>query len=109
MAGIPPARFHADYLATYVERDVRQLAALRDLDAFQRYVALLAGRIGSAVNWSGLGADAGVSEVTAKAWSGLLEASFVAAVLRPWSANLGKRLVKHPKFFFHDTGTCLSL
>lgn len=109
VAGIPPARFHADYLATYVERDVRQLAALRDLDAFQRYAALLAGRIGSAVNWSSLGADAGVSEVTAKAWSGLLEASFVAAALRPWSANLGKRLVKHPKLYFHDTGMAAHL
>jgi predicted AAA+ superfamily ATPase len=104
VAGIPAARFHSDYLATYVERDVRQIAALRDLDAFQRYLGLLAGRVGSPVNWSSLGADAGVSEITAKAWAGVLEASFVAAPLRPWFTNIGKRLKKHPKLYWCDTG-----
>ena len=103
-SNIPAARFHSDYVATYVERDVRQIAALRDLDAFQRYLGLAAGRLGSPVNWSSLGADAGVSEITAKAWSGILEASFVAFPLRPWFANIGKRLVKHPKLYWTDTG-----
>jgi predicted AAA+ superfamily ATPase len=109
VAGIPAARFHGDYLATYVERDVRQIAALRDLDAFQRYLGLLAGRLGAPVNWSGLGADAGVSEITAKAWAGVLEASFVAAPLRPWFASIGKRLKKHPKFYWCDTGLAAHL
>lgn len=101
---IPPARWHADYLATYAERDVRSLATVRDISTFQRYMGLLAGRTGSAVNWSQLGADAGVSEVTAKAWAGLLEAGFLAQELRPWYANLGQRLKKHPKVYWSDTG-----
>lgn len=104
VAGIPAPRFFSDYVATYLERDIRQIANLRDLDAFQRYLGLTAGRLGSVVNWSKLGADTGISEVTAKAWSGILEASFVAFPLRPWHANIGKRLVKHPKFYWTDTG-----
>jgi uncharacterized protein len=104
MANIPAARFHSDYIATYIERDVRQIAALRELDAFQRYIGLLAGRIGSTINWSSLGADAGVSEITAKAWAGVLEASFVVAPLRPWFANIGKRLKKNPKIYWCDSG-----
>jgi hypothetical protein len=109
LSGIPAARFHSDYLATYVERDVRQIAALRDLDSFQRYLGLLAGRVGSPVNWSGLGADAGVSEITAKAWAGVLEASFIAAPLRPWFMNIGKRLKKHPKLYWCDAGLAAHL
>lgn len=94
----------ADYFATYVERDLRQLIELRQIDAFGRFVRLAAGRIGSTLNLQSLAADVGVSGHTAKAWLALLEASFVVWRLEPWFANLGKRLVKAPKLYFCDTG-----
>jgi predicted AAA+ superfamily ATPase len=101
---LDPAVALGDYFATYVERDLRQLIELRQLDAFRRFVRLAAGRVGQVLNLHGLAADAGVSDPTAKAWVGLLEHSFIARRLPPWHANLGKRLVKSPKLYFCDTG-----
>lgn len=65
---------------------------------------LCAGRIGQLVNLSSLGADAGVSHTTARAWLGILERSYIVFRLRPFHANLRKRLVKSPKLYFHDVG-----
>ncbi len=94
----------ADYFATYVERDLRQLIELRQLDTFRRFVRLAAGRVGQLLNLSSLAADAGVSAPTSQAWVTLLEASGIVHRLRPWHANLGKRLVKQAKLYFCDTG-----
>ena len=94
----------ADYFETYVERDVRQLSELRDLATFQRFVRLVAGRIGQLVNFSKLGGDAGVSHSTAREWLSLLEASYVIFRLPPFFANISKRLVKSPKIYFVDVG-----
>ena len=102
--GLEPSVALADYFATYVERDLRQLIELRLLDAFRRFVRLAAGRIGQLLNLSSLAADAGVSAPTAQAWVTLLEASFVVHRLPPWHANLGKRLVKQAKLYFCDVG-----
>ena len=101
---LDPAVALADYFATYVERDLRQLVELRQLDAFRRFVALAAGRIGQLLNLDSLASDCGVSGPTAKAWVALLEASYVVRLLRPWHANLGKRLIKSPKLYFCDVG-----
>jgi hypothetical protein len=101
---LDPAEWLAAYVATYVERDVRQIANVGDLVAFQRFVSLCAGRTAQLLNYSSLAADAGVSQPTAKAWLSILEASFIAFRLPAWSGNLRKRLVKMPKLHFHDSG-----
>ena len=101
---LQPAVALGDYFATYVERDLRQLIELRQLDAFRRFVQLAAGRVGQLLNLSALGADAGVSAPTAQAWMSLLEAGYIVHRLPPWHANLGKRLVKQHKLYFCDVG-----
>ena len=102
--GLDPAVLLADYFATYVERDLRQLIELRQLDTFRRFVRLCAGRIGQLLNLSSLAADSGISAPTAQAWVTLLEASYIVHRLPPWHANLGKRLVKQHKLYFCDVG-----
>lgn len=102
--GMNPSVALGDYFATYVERDLRQLIELRNLDEFRRFVRLAAGRVGQVLNLQGLAGDVGVSGHTAKAWMGLLEASFIVRRLTPWFSNLGKRLVKSPKLYFCDVG-----
>ena len=94
----------SSYAATYVERDVRQLVNVGDLLTFQTFLRLCAGRVGQLVNLSALGADAGITHMTARAWLSVLEASFIAFRLPPLHRNLTKRLVKTPKLYFHDTG-----
>lgn len=94
----------ADYFATYVERDLRQLLELRNLDEFRRFVRLAAGRVGQILNLQSLAADVGVSGHTARAWLSLLEASYIVRLLPPWFANIGKRLIKAPKLYFCDVG-----
>jgi predicted AAA+ superfamily ATPase len=92
------------YVRTYVERDVRQVAGIGDLDAFTRFVGLCAGRVGSILNSSSLGADAGVTHVTAKRWISVLRASYLLDLLPPFYENFSKRLIKSPKIYFLDTG-----
>ncbi len=101
--GIPADRWLADYVATYVQRDVRQVLAVGDLTAFTAFVRLCAGRTAQELNLSALGADAGVSHVTAKAWLSVLETSFLVHRLPPWHENRRKRLVKTPKLHFFDS------
>lgn len=97
-------RFFNGYLQTYVERDVRALINLRDLTAFQRFLVLLAGRIGSVVNLASLSNDVGVSAITLRQWLSVLMASFLIFELQPWFVNVGKRVVKSPKIYFTDIG-----
>jgi len=92
------------YVRTYVERDVHQVAGIGDMDAFTRFVGLCAGRVGSLLNASSLGADAGVTHVTAKRWLSILRASYVLYQLPPHHQNFSKRLIKSPKLYFVDTG-----
>jgi predicted AAA+ superfamily ATPase len=102
--GIPPSVWYADYFATYVERDVRQLVNVRDLAAFRTFVRMCAARTAQAVHLSALAADCGISTNTAKGWLSILEASYIAYTLPQHHANYGKRLVKAPKLYFYDTG-----
>ena len=101
---LEPRQAYEAYFETYVERDLRQLAEIRNLSSFRRFVRLCAGRVGQLVNLSSLGADAGVSHTTAREWLTLLEASYIAFVLPPYFANIRKRLVKSPKIYFYDVG-----
>ena len=101
---LPPADWYSSYVATYVERDVRMILNVGDLVAFQTFVRLCAGRVGGLVNLSSLGADAGVTHATARAWLSVLETSFLVFRLPPMHANVGKRLVKTPKLHFLDSG-----
>lgn len=101
---LDPRRFYSGYMQTYVERDVRALIQLRDLDLFQRFLALLAGRVGQLVNHTALSADTGVSRTTVREWMSVLKASFVLLELPPFFGNIRKRLVKSPKVYFTDPG-----
>lgn len=94
----------ANYVSTYVERDVRQLLAVRDLSQFQRFLRMCAARSGQLLNLAALGADCGISAVTARDWLSVLEASYLTLRLPPYHRNFGKRLVKTPKLYFLDTG-----
>lgn len=102
--GIPPFVAYRDYLATYIERDLRDLLAIRDLAAFQRMLKLCAFRIGQLINYDSLATDVGVAPNTIKQWLSVLEASYVIFRLPPWHTNMGKRLIKTPKLYFCDTG-----
>jgi uncharacterized protein len=99
-----PSQALADYFATYVERDLRQLAAVHDLQRFERFVRLCAGRTGQLLNLNSLANDAGVSHATARAWIDLLQTSYIVHLLPPWFTNSGKRLIKSPKLYFYDVG-----
>ena len=99
-----PGEWLGDYVATYVERDVRRLLNVGDLMAFRTFVRLCAGRSAQLVNLSALAADAGVTHNTARAWLGVLETSFLVFRLAPHHANLRKRLVKTPKLHLVDAG-----
>ena len=99
-----PTELYRDYFRTYVERDVRQLANLRRLAAFETFVRLLAGRVGRVLNVNALSDDAGVSVPTVKEWLSVMEASYVIYVMRPYYRNFGKRFIKSPKVYFTETG-----
>ena len=99
-----PSQALADYFATYVERDLRQLTAVHDLQRFERFVRLCAGRTGQLLNLDSLGNDAGVSHATARSWIDLLQTSYIVHLLPPWFTNTGKRLIKSPKLYFYDVG-----
>ena len=107
--GLDPVPWLADYRATYVERDVRQIVNVQDLEVFARFVGLSAGRNGQVLNVSSLGNDAGVDHTTARRWLSILEASFLITLLRPYHRNFGKRLIKSPKIYFLDPGLLCSL
>jgi predicted AAA+ superfamily ATPase len=108
-AEIPAHQFHADYLGTYLERDVRQIVRVADLGQFQRFLGFFFGRHAQIINYSQLGTDVGIDQATAKAWCGVLEASHVASPLRPWFANINKRLAKSPKWYLTDSGLAAHL
>jgi hypothetical protein len=106
---IPPEVWLADYLRTYVERDLRSLANIGDLTTFERFMALCAGRTGQLLNYSALANDCGIAVDTAKRWISILAASFLVFLLRPHHHNFNKRVIRTPKLYFHDTGLACHL
>jgi hypothetical protein len=107
--GLDPSGWLDSYVATYIERDARLVGSVRDLASFKRFVALCAGRSGQLLNLTSLGADAGVSRVTAGHWLSILTASYIVVLLQPHFENFSRRLVKTPKLFFLDTGLMCAL
>jgi predicted AAA+ superfamily ATPase len=106
---IPAVDWYPNYIRTFVERDVRLITNIGDLNSFQRFLKLCAGRIGQLVNVTSLASDCGISQMTARSWLSILEASYVIFLLQPHFQNFSKRLVKSPKMFFYDTGVACAL
>lgn len=102
--GIDPTTWYSNYVATYVERDVRQLVSVRDLSTFETFLRMCAARCGQVVNLSGLAGDCGITHNTARSWLSVLEASYVVRTLSPHFRNFSKRLIKSPKLYFLDSG-----
>lgn len=103
-SNISPTRLYQVYTQTYVEKDVRQLIQIKDQATFEKFLKLIAGRIGQLVNYDSLASDVGVSSKTIKEWISILEASFIIYRLTPYFKNIGKRVIKAPKIYFVDVG-----
>ncbi len=101
---LKPTTWLAQYYATYIQRDVRAVLNVSNLDQFDRFVRLAAGRTGQLLDYASIGSDCGVSQPTAKAWYSVLKASFICFTLEPHFRNFGKRIIKSPKSYFFDTG-----
>lgn len=101
---LDPTLHARNYIKTYVERDVRQLINLRDLNTFQRFLKLCAARISSTLNKENLANETGVSQTTISHWLSILEASYIVFQLPPYFENFGKRITKAPKLYFQDVG-----
>lgn len=106
---LEPHEWLQGYLVTYAERDARQLAAIQDLSAFQRFLKLTAARTGQLLNMQSLGSDVGVADKTVKHWLSILETCYLIHFVRPHVANFGKRLVKMPKLYMTDVGLAAAL
>jgi len=94
----------AGYYQTYIERDVRSVINVGDLDTFGKFIRLCAGRVGQLINFTSLAADCGISNMTAKRWLSVLQTSFIVKLVQPHFENFSKRLIKSPKLYFLDTG-----
>jgi len=101
---VQPSDWYANYVMTYVERDVRQMINIKNLGIFQRFLRMCAARTGQLLNLTGLANDCGITHNTARSWISVLEASYIIFLLYPHFRNFGKRLVKTPKIYFYDTG-----
>lgn len=99
-----PNDFYRDYLNTYIEKDLRQMISVKDLNTFVKFLTLLAGRVGQVVNLSSMAGEVGVSSTTLSEWLSVLEDSFVVFKLQPYYSNISKRVVKAPKVYFVEPG-----
>ena len=99
-----PRTAYANYYQTYVEKDVWQLIQLKDVSLFEKFIKLLAGRVGQIINYQSLSNDVGVGAPTIKQWLSILEASFIIFKLPPYYKNFGKRVIKSPKYYFTEIG-----
>lgn len=98
------ADFYADYVRTYIERDVRELSAVQDLDTFRRFMVAAAARTGEVLNCSNIADEVGRDVMTIKNWLSILEASGIVYLLEPYASTALKRATKTPKLYFRDTG-----
>jgi predicted AAA+ superfamily ATPase len=101
---LPRRDFYASYLATYLERDVRQILNVTSLRDFERFIRVLAARSANMLNKSDVARDVGISVKAVGDWLSVLQASGQIVLLEPWFASFGKRMVKTPKVYFRDTG-----
>ncbi|MEM6396803.1 MAG: ATP-binding protein [Bacteroidota bacterium] len=108
-SGIEPEWFFQDYLATYVERDVRQIKNIGNLNLFSRFIAICASQIGQPINYSNLANAVGINLRTVNSWLSILETSYIVYRLSPYHKNFKKRITKTAKLYFFDTGLACSL
>ncbi|MCH7401122.1 ATP-binding protein [Belliella kenyensis] len=101
---IPSKVFYANYIQTYIHRDVSELIAIREMRLFQNFLSLCATRAGQLLNLNALANECGITQPTAKAWLSALEQSFITFQLYPYYKNFSKRILKTPKLYFYDTG-----
>jgi predicted AAA+ superfamily ATPase len=106
---VEPDKWYQNYIRTYIERDVRQIKNLTDLNSFERFLRLCAGRTGQLLNMNSLAIESGVDNKTIASWIGVLESSFILYRLYPHHRNFNKRIVKMPKIYFYDTGLACAL
>lgn len=97
-------RFYSAYLQTYLERDIRQISSVHDLKVFQNFLELLAARAGGLLNLNEIAKEGGISFTSARRWLSLLESTRIVYLLRPYTKNVSKRVIKSPKIYFTDTG-----
>jgi predicted AAA+ superfamily ATPase len=98
-----------DYINTYIERDVRQITAVKNLSLFQSFIQLCAGHNGQIVNFTTFSNNLGIDVNTVKAWMSILETSYIIFLQHPYSNNIKKRLIKSPRLYFYDTGIACNL
>ncbi|KEQ30412.1 ATP-binding protein [Pedobacter antarcticus] len=101
---LDPTDFYANYIRTYIEKDVTELIHIRDVNTFRTFLGLCAARAGQLLNLTALANDCNISQPTAKAWLSVLESSYLVFLLHPYHENFNKRLVKTPKLYFYDVG-----
>lgn len=101
---IPSKVFYANYVSTYIDRDVSELLQVKDLKQFRNFLSLCATRAGQLLNLNALANECGISQPTAKAWLSVLESSYILFLLQPYHKNFSKRIIKTPKLYFYDTG-----
>ena len=106
---ISAADWYANYINTYVERDVRQLKNISNLSQFMKLLKLCAGRTGQVLNLTSLSNDCGIDQKTVAAWLSVLQSSYIIYLLKPYHTNFNKRVIKTPKLYFYDTGVACSL
>lgn len=104
-----PARWYADYIATYIQRDVRQISQIQNLEIFARFLRLCAGQIGQLVNTNRFAVELGVDHKTIAKWLNVLQAGYILKLVEPYHKNFRKRIIKTPKLYFYDTGLVCSL
>lgn len=101
---IPSRTFYSNYVQTYLQRDISELIAIKDIHLFQKFIGLCAARAGQLLNMNALSNECGISQPTAKSWISALENSYIIFLLQPFHENFSKRIVKTQKLYFYDTG-----
>jgi uncharacterized protein len=99
-----PTLWYKNYVSTYIEKDVRDIKNISDLDTFQKFIKICASNIGQIFNANQIANNLGISANTVKDWLGILESSYIVFRLQPYFTNIKKRLIKSPKLYFHDVG-----
>ena len=103
-SGLESKDWYQSYVQTYLERDVRQILNVGDINSFRNFLRACAGRCGQIINLSSIGSDLGISYQTVKKWLSVLEQSYIIFLLQPYFENFNKRIIKSPKLYFYDTG-----
>jgi uncharacterized protein len=109
LEGLSKDLWFTSYIATYIERDARDLADIRDLDSFIKFVNVLASRSGTILNKSSLSSDIGIKDITTDNYISIISRIYQVTLLKPYFVNIGKQFIKSPKIFFNDTGVLCSL